>query len=216
MYETYDSKPQEIPSELLYNMNFDTDTSLQFFPSLGYDMDMDTSFESFVDVNKSLRGEFGRSSVMLEDFSTDLNSVEDIASTPPQSPSNSEISDEEEEPMKPKKQQDRKSPKKEYESTKSREFEKIAVELYNHLLTGEYSYDEIVAIYKKKYPMFAEKFTAGFCSKLRCGRVLAKVTCCKRNKNSGKRIKRISRVSARKKWRKMSHPLVIFSSFTRF
>eukprot|EP01130_Rhizamoeba_saxonica_P007187 TRINITY_DN289_c0_g1_i1.p1 TRINITY_DN289_c0_g1~~TRINITY_DN289_c0_g1_i1.p1 ORF type:complete len:150 (-),score=26.50 TRINITY_DN289_c0_g1_i1:123-572(-) len=111
--------------------------------------------------------------------------------------------------MKPKKQQDRKSPKKEYESTKSREFEKIAVELYNHLLTGEYSYDEIVAIYKKKYPMFAEKFTAGFCSKLRCGRVLAKVTCCKRNKNSGKRIKRISRVSARKKWRKMSHPLLI-------
>eukprot|EP01130_Rhizamoeba_saxonica_P004141 TRINITY_DN1706_c0_g1_i2.p1 TRINITY_DN1706_c0_g1~~TRINITY_DN1706_c0_g1_i2.p1 ORF type:complete len:312 (+),score=58.62 TRINITY_DN1706_c0_g1_i2:110-1045(+) len=88
------------------------------------------------------------------------------------------------------------------------EFGDIAVELFNTLKDEEHSYDEIVEVFKEKYPKFADKFTPGFCSKLRCGRIMSKLTSFRREKGP-RRLKRVQRVSARKKWGKMSYPLLM-------
>lgn len=88
--------------------------------------------------------------------------------------------------------------------------ETIGVQLYQDLISGEYSYDEVIMKYKKLYPEYESKFTRNFCSKTRCGRIMTASTSePKRNVKAGDpKIQRISKKSPRKPWTRMTKELV--------
>eukprot|EP01124_Arcella_intermedia_P025817 TRINITY_DN4703_c0_g1_i2.p1 TRINITY_DN4703_c0_g1~~TRINITY_DN4703_c0_g1_i2.p1 ORF type:complete len:526 (-),score=30.63 TRINITY_DN4703_c0_g1_i2:206-1783(-) len=88
--------------------------------------------------------------------------------------------------------------------------ETIGNQIYQDLVSEKFSYDEIIAKYSTLYPEYAHKFTPSFCSKVRCGRIMnteAKVKA-KEAEIPKSRIKRVSRLSHRKTWRKMTPELV--------
>jgi len=73
-------------------------------------------------------------------------------------------------------------------------------------MSEQYSYDEIIAKYSKLYPEHSARFTPSFCSKVRCGRIMN----VEPNKSKGvckSRVKRVSKLSQRKMWRKMTPEL---------
>eukprot|EP01130_Rhizamoeba_saxonica_P016529 TRINITY_DN7660_c0_g1_i1.p1 TRINITY_DN7660_c0_g1~~TRINITY_DN7660_c0_g1_i1.p1 ORF type:complete len:162 (+),score=25.17 TRINITY_DN7660_c0_g1_i1:291-776(+) len=88
------------------------------------------------------------------------------------------------------------------------DFVEIVKEMYQLLITDEYTYEDIIRLFSEKYSKYQHRFTPGFCSKLRCGRILTSVTSFKRTLKTP-RIKRVSKVSSRKSWSKMSYPLLI-------
>lgn len=103
------------------------------------------------------------------------------------------------------------SPSGERKKLSRKEFrETIGVQLYADLMSGEYSYDEVIAKYKKLYPEYESKFTRNFCSKTRCGRIMTASTSePKRNVKAGDpKIQRISKKSPRKPWTRMTRELV--------
>jgi len=75
------------------------------------------------------------------------------------------------------------------------------------VLSGKFSYDEIIDKYRKIYPEYASKFTPNFCSKVRCGRILNSSQISKKLKSDGVRMKRITKISKRKNWSKMTAEL---------
>lgn len=87
--------------------------------------------------------------------------------------------------------------------------ETIGVDFARDLLSGEYSYDEIIGKYRRLYPQFADKFTRNFCSKVRCGRILNTSRTMKQRsvKNGDPRMKRVARISKRKEWTRMTPEL---------
>jgi hypothetical protein len=88
--------------------------------------------------------------------------------------------------------------------------ETIGVQLYQDLVSGEFSYDEVIAKYKRLYPEYESKFTRNFCSKTRCGRIMTASTSePKRNVKGGDpKIQRITKKSPRKPWTRMTKDLV--------
>eukprot|EP01124_Arcella_intermedia_P024682 TRINITY_DN4226_c0_g2_i2.p1 TRINITY_DN4226_c0_g2~~TRINITY_DN4226_c0_g2_i2.p1 ORF type:complete len:200 (-),score=34.98 TRINITY_DN4226_c0_g2_i2:67-666(-) len=68
----------------------------------------------------------------------------------------------------------------------------------------ELSYEEIIQKYRTLYPAYASKFTANFCSKVRCGRIMKWSSS---NRSEGERMKRPKKVSTRKTWAKMTPDL---------
>jgi len=58
-----------------------------------------------------------------------------------------------------------------------REFrEKVGREVYKDILAGSMCYQEIIQKYKALYPEHSHRFTENFCSKLRCGRIMNRIT----------------------------------------
>jgi hypothetical protein len=88
--------------------------------------------------------------------------------------------------------------------------ETIGNDFARDLLSGEYSYDEIIRKYKEMYPQHADKFTRNFCSKVRCGRILNTSRTMKQRsvKNGDPRMKRVTKISKRKEWTRMTPELV--------
>jgi len=86
--------------------------------------------------------------------------------------------------------------------------ETVGSQIYRDLMSEQFSYDEIIAKYSAMYPEYAAKFTPSFCSKVRCGRIMnpeaAKVKGVSKPKS---RVKRVSKLSHRKTWRKMTPEL---------
>jgi len=87
--------------------------------------------------------------------------------------------------------------------------ETIGNDFARDLLSGEFSYDEIIRKYKETYPQYADKFTRNFCSKVRCGRILNTSRTMKQRsvKNGDPRMKRVSKISKRKEWTRMTPEL---------
>lgn len=87
--------------------------------------------------------------------------------------------------------------------------ETIGCDFARDLLSGEYSYDEIIGKYRQLYPQFADKFTRNFCSKVRCGRILSTSRTMKQRsvKSGDPRMKRVSKISKRKEWARMTPEL---------
>jgi len=87
--------------------------------------------------------------------------------------------------------------------------EKIGAAFADDILSGNYSYEEVIEKYKNLYPEYAQKFTKSFCSKVRCGRIMN--TNSERPlrsvKNGDPRMKRISKVSQRRSWNRMTPEL---------
>jgi len=88
--------------------------------------------------------------------------------------------------------------------------ETVGAQILKDLLSEQFSYDEIIAKYSSMYPEYTAKFTPSFCSKVRCGRIM--------NPELGKvngvsklnsRVKRVSKLSHRKTWRKMTPELYL-------
>jgi len=80
--------------------------------------------------------------------------------------------------------------------------------IYRDLMSEQFSYDEIIAKYSAMYPEYAAKFTPSFCSKVRCGRIMnPEATKAKGVAKPKSRVKRVSKLSHRKTWRKMTPEL---------
>jgi len=75
-------------------------------------------------------------------------------------------------------------------------------------MSEKYSYEEIITKYSALYPEYASKFTPSFCSKVRCGRIMntetQKIVGVPKPKS---RIKRVTKLSHRREWRKMTPEL---------
>jgi len=86
--------------------------------------------------------------------------------------------------------------------------EVIGAKFAEDLFSENYSYDEIIGLYQKMYPEHAHKFTRNFCSKVRCGRIMNSKSLKQRSvKNGDARMKRITKVSRRKAWTRMTSDL---------
>jgi hypothetical protein len=83
--------------------------------------------------------------------------------------------------------------------------EKIVVAFTDDILSGKYSYEEVINKYKSVYPKYEHKFTKSFCSKIRCGRVMNTTNF--KSTHRDHRIKRITRLSQRKDWTRMTPDL---------
>jgi len=75
------------------------------------------------------------------------------------------------------------------------------------ILSGEYSYDDVINKYVTLYPEYTRKFTRDFCSKVRCGRIMNDLTPYGHLTKNGSRMKRVLKVSRRKSWTKMTPEL---------
>jgi len=86
--------------------------------------------------------------------------------------------------------------------------ETVGSQIYKDLMSEQFSYDEIIAKYSTMYPEYASKFTPSFCSKVRCGRIMnPEATKVKGVTKPKSRVKRVSKLSHRKTWRKMTPEL---------
>jgi len=86
--------------------------------------------------------------------------------------------------------------------------EVIGAKFAEDLFSNNYSYDEIIGLYQKLYPEYSHKFTRNFCSKVRCGRIMNSKSLKQRSvKNGDARMKRITKVSRRKAWTRMTSDL---------
>lgn len=82
----------------------------------------------------------------------------------------------------------------------------VAAPLYEELLAGELSYDELIEKYKRKFPEHSNRFTKNFLTKLRTGRVCNAVTgLTKRQVKAGApKMRRVTKISATRSWAKMT------------
>jgi len=86
--------------------------------------------------------------------------------------------------------------------------ETVGSQIYRDLMSEQFSYDEIIAKYSALYPEYAAKFTPSFCSKVRCGRIMnPEASKAKGVTKPKSRVKRVSKLSHRKTWRKMTPEL---------
>jgi len=86
--------------------------------------------------------------------------------------------------------------------------ETVGTQIFKDLMSEQFSYDEIIAKYSTMYPEYAAKFTPSFCSKVRCGRIMnVEASKAKGVAKQKSRVKRVSKLSHRKTWRKMTPEL---------
>jgi len=87
----------------------------------------------------------------------------------------------------------------------------IGVAFTNDILSGKYSYEEVINKFKNLYPNYEHKFTKSFCSKIRCGRIMNGTTNTTigitKTKHRDHRMKRTTKLSQRKDWTRMTPDL---------
>jgi hypothetical protein len=96
--------------------------------------------------------------------------------------------------------------------------ETVGLLFYRDLISGQYCYSDLIEKYKSLFPEYSHKFTMNFCSKLRTGRILNRVThLTKRSvKRGDPKMKRIPVKSPTRSYTKMTKELVFSSQTSLF